>query len=155
MSESTDDSVTTRWDGYSDYQSVSDRIARSIHDAIEGFATVERAQHENAQFHPNEAARCGARILTAAINVQTELDAYSGENEEYQELLDKFEGQDGYVQKLRQVRLRNESPDWLYDFVVDIRTAGFKLGYLKAGREEEERNGDEPEDHAREMFADV
>jgi len=155
MSDSTDESLTTSWDGYADYQTVSDRIARSIHEAIEGYATVERAHNENASFHPNEAARAGARILTAAISVQTELQAYADENDEYQDLLEEFRGDDGYVQKLRQVRLRNESPDWLYDFVVDIRTAGFKLGYLKAGREEEERNGDEPEDHAREMFADV
>jgi len=154
MSE-TDDSVTTRWDGYSDYQSVSDRIEQSIHDAIEGFATVERAQHENASWHPNEAARCGARILTAAINVQTELYAYADDNDEYAELLEKFEGDDGYVQKLREVRLRNESPGWLYEFVIDIRTAGFKLGYLKAGREEEENTGDTPGDQAQEMFADL
>jgi len=149
------DETTTKWDGYSDYQTVSQRITRSIHDAIEAAATIERAHKENARVDSGEAARAGSSIMFAAINVQTELQAYEDENEQYEQLLAKFEGDDGYVHRFRQAQLHTECPDWLYEFVVDIRTAGFELGYLKAGREQEEQTGNTPEGQAKEMFANL
>jgi len=150
-----EDGTTTTWDGYSDYQSVSQCNARTIHDAVEAFAQIERGHKEGVKLGDKEAARAGSRIMTAAINVQTELAAYEDENEEYADLLESFNGPDGYVSRLRAVRLGHESPDWLLQFVRDIRRAGFMLGYLKAGREETKRDAEGPEEQAREMFADL
>jgi len=150
-----DDGSTTHWDGYSDYQTVSQRITQSIHDAIEAAATIERAHQETARVDNEEAARAGSRIMAAAINVQTELQAYEDENDQYEELLAKFDGSDGYVHRFRTTQLHKECPDWLYEFVVDIRRAGFELGYLQAGREETERETTGPTDEAREMFANL
>lgn len=151
----SDDTVRTEWDGYSDYQSVSQRNARTIHDAVEAFATVERAHQERGKLKSEVAARAGSRILTAAINVQTELAAYEDDNKQYEDLLANFTGEEGYVEQLREVNLRHDCPEWLYEFVVDIRRAGFELGYLKAGREESKREHEGPEDDAREMFANL
>jgi len=150
-----EDEVRTEWDGFADYQSVAQRNARTIHDAVEAFATVERAHQERGKLTADVAAKAGSRILTAAINVQTELAAYEDQNDDYEALLAKFQGETGYVERLRGTNLRSECPPWLYDFVVDIRRAGFELGYLKAGRESNERELKSAEDEAREMFADL
>jgi len=155
MPEETDDSVTTQWEGYSDYQTISQRITASIHDAIEAYAAIERAHMEGARPDPQTAARAGSRIMTAAMIVQTELDTFSDENDEYEELLDKFQGDDGYTARLKQVQLRSECPDWLHEFVADIRRAGFELGYLQAGRRNKQREKTGPTDEAREMFANL
>lgn len=44
------------------------------------------------------------------------------------------EPDEGYLRELRDIQLQNECPDWLEQFVLDIKTAGFELGYLQAGR---------------------
>lgn len=153
---STDDTEEKRrWDGFADYQTVSARISRSIHDAIEAATTVERAHKEGAGVDPQLAARASADILSAAIKMQTELGRYKGGNPEYADLYESFDGDDGHVQKLRDVSLRDESPEWLFEFVVDIRRAGFELGYLKAGREETENTDTGPKSDAKEMFTDL
>jgi len=150
-----DQEETTKWEGYSDYRSISQRITASIHDAIDAYAAIERAHMEGARPDPQTAARAGSRIMSAAIIVQTELDTFGDENEDYEQLLEKFEGDDGYVRNLKEVQLRSECPDWLHDFVTDIRRAGFELGYLQAGRKQTEREKTGPKDEAREMFANL
>lgn len=149
------DEVRTQWNGYSDYQSVSQRNAQAIHDAVEGFAIIQQAHSQGVKVQSEDAADAGARIMTAAITVQTELHAYADDNERYQDLLDSFEGREGYTARLKSADLSQSCPAWLYQCVVDIRRAGFQLGYLKAGRESDDRDLETDEDEARQMFANI
>jgi len=83
------------------------------------------------------------------------LHAYADDNERYQDLLDSFEGREGYTARLKSADLSQSCPGWLYQCVVDIRRAGFQLGYLKAGRESDDRDLETDEDEARQMFANI
>lgn len=44
------------------------------------------------------------------------------------------ESDEGYLGQLNEIKLHQECPDWLEDLVLDIKAAGFELGYLQAGR---------------------
>jgi len=75
--------------------------------------------------------------------------------DQYAEILGRWQSgddDDGYLAKLDAVQLQNRCPEWLNQMVKDIRTAGWKLGYLQAGRQTRERTDDSPEAQASEMF---
>lgn len=142
----------TRWEGFSNYANVSDRVARSVHDAIEAYALVNSRHAESARIRPPMAAQARAKILAPALRLKVELEADREGNDDYEDILDRWEGDAGYLSKLDQVTLQNQCPDWLSDFVEDIRTAGFQLGYLQAGRTVKERPDDEVEAETEDMF---
>lgn len=152
----SDSSVTTRWEGYSDYQSVSRRIAESIQQATEAYATIQRAHAEQARVDPDLAARAGARILSPALLLRHHMEEDREAVDEYQEILDRWTGGDGdtgMLDDFRQVELTRECPDWLFQFVQDMNTAGVELGYLAAGRSQKQEEAiDEIDEATREMF---
>lgn len=153
---STDSSDTydtdTRWDGYSDYRLVSGRIARTVDDAIEAYAVIDARHSEGASVPPSLAADARASILTAAMMLQNELEQDKEEVELYQDILDRWQGEDGFIRQLDHVRLTDGRPGWLYEFVLDIRRAGWQLGYLQAGRTESAEPDDPVERDVEAMF---
>jgi len=61
----------------------------------------------------------------------------------------------GYFDALSEIRLQQECPDWLEDWVIDIRTAGWEIGYLQAGRSvSPEPDVPDPDEEFESMFAD-
>jgi len=142
----------TRWEGFSNYQNVSDRVARSVHDAIEAYALVNSRHAESARIRPPMAAQARAKMLAPALRLKVELEDNREVESDYDEILSRWEGDDGFLTKLDQVTLQQECPDWLADFVEDIRTAGFQLGYLQAGRTVKERPDDPVEEETEDIF---
>lgn len=128
----------TVWEGYSDYQRVSIRIGRSIDEALDAYAELDSRHQENAPIPPNVAAEARTNILSAAMRLLPELEAdRSVEDKPYDEMLRRWRsGGDGagYLQRLNEVSLQQECPGWLFQLVLDLRTAGWHLGYLQAGR---------------------
>jgi hypothetical protein len=124
----------TRWEGYSDYQRVSGQIARSVDDALDAYAQLDSAHMEGAQISPEFASEVRARILSAAMKLVPELENDRENVTQYDEMLVRWRGEDGFIKRLNSTRLQSVSPGWLYEFVLDIRTAGWELGYLQAGR---------------------
>lgn len=51
---------------------------------------------------------------------------------------------EGYIHRLNGIRLHKECPNWLEKFVLDIKAAGFELGYLQAGRNVSVPDGNDP-----------
>jgi len=151
--------TTTRWQGYSDYQSVSRRIAQSISDATEAYATIQRAHEEEARVSPDLASRAGSRIMSPALLLKQHMERDKDSVEQYQEILERWtEGDDdvddGYLTLLQTVQLHKDCPDWLWQFIEDINTAGLELGYLAAGRKEKEEAPIDSEDEAvKEIFS--
>jgi hypothetical protein len=153
MSNQNGSERDTRWEGFSNYQSVSDRIARSIHDAIEAYAVIDSRHAEKARIKPGMAAQARAKILAPALRLKVEMAADRNENvDEFDEILDRWAGDDGFLEKLEEVQLQRKCPDWLSTFVEDIRSAGYELGYLQAGRTVKEKPDDPVERDTEEMF---
>jgi len=145
--------VTTRWHGYADYQNVSRRIAQSITMATEAYTTIQRAHEEEARVSVEEASRAGSRILAPALLLKQHMDRDRDAVDDYDKILDRWEGDDGYLNRIRTVQLHQECPGWLWQFVEDLNYAGLELGYLAAGRKEKEEAPIDSEDDAvKEMF---
>lgn len=137
----------TRWEGYSDYETVSKSVAQSISDAVDAYAWLQGRQQEDASVNPEQAADARADILGAALKLYVEMQQeHERGNDEYDAMLERWgyetdndgvdEERGPYVQEFHELRLTDKVPGWLFQFVMDIRTAGWKLGYLQAGRRE-------------------
>lgn len=149
----TDPQDDTRWEGYSDYRQVSGRLASTIDDAIEAYAVIDASHSEDAQIPRDLARDARASILSAAMMLQMEMKRERDDEEKpYDDILSRWEGEEGYLRQLDDVQLRRMRPGWLHDFVLDIRRAGWELGYLQAGRTSSQEPEDPVEADAEAMF---
>jgi hypothetical protein len=159
---SQDDTNTTagrEWEGYSDYQYISYQIASSIQDAIDSYARLQSLHDESAKVRAEHAASARRPILAAAMNLLPELEHNQNSKEIYERMVADWtesgvEDDTGYIEALRSANLQVDCPDWLYDFVSDMRKAGWELGYLQAGRYQDDEE-DDAEASAREMLEDI
>lgn len=150
---STDDDRGSRWEGYSDYRVVSGRIARTIEDAVEAYAVIDARHSEGASVSPELASDARASIMAAAMMLQHEMERERGDDEKpYDEILSRWEGEEGFLRQMDTVQLRQVRPAWLHEMVLDIRRAGWELGYLQAGRTESQEPEDPVEADAEAMF---
>lgn len=128
----------TYWDGYADYKSVSKRISQTIEDAVKAYSYIDAAHSEGASLRPEEARDARTPILNAAIMLHDEMQREAERNDDYDDILERWDGEDGFVRRFDEISLRDERPGWLYQFIRDIRSAGWRLGYLQAGKTERE-----------------
>lgn len=152
----------TEFRGYSDYKSVSQDVGSAVADAVDIYANLEgyhRQTRGQNPHHRNEGlpALAHTHILGAALRLVPELRANKSAREKYEEMLNRWEGQDdesedGYIYRLSNANLSSECPDWLRDFVLDIREAAFHLGYLQAGKNVQAGEGDPIEEDVNAMF---
>lgn len=135
-----DESPDSEWDAYSDFKLVSKWVTKSIRDAIEAFALLDQASQTNYKIKAAEEAQLRADILAAAMRLRVELESEQASGTEYAvEILDKWQGEDGFIKQFRAAGMREtDQLDWFEEFASDIRRAGWELGYLQAGRQEEE-----------------
>lgn len=142
---------STKWEGFSNYNRVSDRIARSVHEAIQAYAVIESRHAENARVKAHHAAEARSKILAAALRLKVEMGSDKN-SDDFEEMLDRWEDEDGYLAQLENTQLKRRCPAWLSSFVEDIRTAGYELGYLQAGRTVTEEPDDPVEGDTERMF---
>jgi len=136
------DEPATRYQGYTDYRKVSGSVAESVENAVEAYAILRSKYKEGARVSAEFAAKASARILAASLKLLPELREESF-IDDYQDIVDNWEGDDGYIRTLEQTPLVERCPGWLHQFVREIRRAGWLLGYLKAGRDEDNNDGPE------------
>jgi hypothetical protein len=136
-------SSSDRWRGYADYRTVSIRVAQSIDSALDAYARIHGAHAEGASIEPELAAEARGRIMSAALKLIPELQQDRDSVEQYDTILERWEGDDGFVSRFAQLSLQDQCPGWMHQFVIDIRTAGWELGYLQAGK----REAGEPDNH--------
>jgi hypothetical protein len=142
-----------RWEGYSDYRQVSGRIAATVDDAVEAYAFLDASATEGTVIQPADARDARTSIMTAAMMLHHEMEREAARgNEDYNEILADWEGENGYIQRMATIQFKQTVPGWLYDFVRQIRKAGWKLGYLQAGRTGRQEPDDPVEAEAEEMF---
>jgi len=149
---SSDYDTGSRYEGFSDYNKVSRSVAESIDDAVDAYALIQSRHTEDKPVKPDLAAEGAGRILGAAIRLLPELEQDSDDVEEYGELLGDWAGEEGYIERLKDARLSRDCPGWLGEFVVQIRRAGWELGYLQAGRTVKQEPDDPVERDSEAMF---
>lgn len=167
------------WEGYSHYKSVSASITETIDEALEAYTRLDSLHREDVKLSRElryEVAEDRAKIKLAALKLVPELREDAPNKEQYRQILARWLGsfelkRDGKIEKKVQPQFPNEPPDggyfsaldkimlhdecptWIGDWVIDIRTAGWELGYLKAGRQKKDTSGLDPaEEQASAMF---
>ncbi len=137
----------TQWDAYSDYQHVSRRVAGSIGDAIDAISIIESGKVAGEKLSSREETDLRADVLGAVIRLQTELENEREQRERYDEILSRWEGEEGYISRFRALDvMAARSEPWLQQFAQDIHRAGWELGYLKAGEEKDGKQSGQPFD---------
>jgi hypothetical protein len=147
------DREPAQWEAYSDYRRVSGQVAASIDRALEAAARIESAHAEGARVSPEFAAEARSRLRAAMMMLLPEVRHENEENGAYEDILGRWTD-GGYIQRFDEMRLTDNCPGWLFDLAVDIRTVGWELGYLQAGRRDEGEPRDRVEAEARSMFKD-
>jgi hypothetical protein len=145
----------TIWEGYSHYKSVSKSVAQTIDNAIEAYALLDSLHTEHAQITPDTAAEARSYILGAVLKLKPELERDRDEKDVYKEILSRWEDgddDDGYITQLHSTELQQNMPGWMFQLLMDIRTAGWELGYLKAGRSSKEEPEDVVDAEVKKMF---
>lgn len=152
----SDHSSASTWQAYSDYGEVTHRVSASIEDAVDAYATLEAMMSEGANIEPERAADCRRKIQSAAMRIL--VDMRESGDDQYKEIIDDWIGSDeskGYIQQLQNTEFGSQLPGWLFEFVLQIRQCGWRLGYVRAGRREKELPDDDEKAEAREMFDDL
>jgi len=147
----------TEWDAYSDYQHVSRRVAKSIGDAVDAISIIDSAGIAGEKIQPPQETDLRADVLGAVRRLQTELENEREQNDVYDEILTRWQGEEGYINRFRSLNAPTlQSQPWLQQFASDIHRAGWELGYLKAGREEKQsRGGDAYDGEVRDMIEEM
>jgi len=147
----------TEWDAYSDYQHVSRRVSKTVVDAAAAIHTIASAERSGEKLPSREETDLRADVMTAVTLVRTELENERDRHETYDEILTRWEGEDGYIRRFRDLNVINPGGEaWLQQFASDIHRAGWELGYLKAGSEKKSSSGGEKEDDGtRELFEEM
>ena len=151
------DGRRSEWEAYADYQSVSERVAESIGDAVEAIETIESSMLCGEKLSTERETVLRADVMAATIWLRTELENGRQQNELYDEILTRWDGdgeEEGLIEKFRDLDIMASRPGpWLNQFATDIHRAGWELGYLKAGREEKQTSSGDPYDgQVRDMF---
>ena len=156
-----DDEHPGHWDGFSIYADVSQDIHSAVTDAIDSYSVIVSRHSEGAKVKPAEAAQHKANILGAANRLLTELEREVNRGSKYSDDLDAIlddwtdaGDEDGYIKEFHAAQLTSGYPGWMYDFVRQIHEVAWLLGYLKAGRIEEDKPNT-PSSNGREMVEDI
>lgn len=150
-----DDGTQEIWEGYSDFRDVSKRIGQKVSDAIRAYSILQSAMKEQGSLSNREVFEARSKILEAAMSLIVEVRHEARNNvKPFHEIEDRWTGDDGFINRFHEWSARDGVPGWVYQFVVDIRTAAWELGYLQAGRREEKADDPVKED-IDEMFPEL
>jgi len=158
MSKRHEDGETqTEWDAYSDYQHVSRRVSKRISDATDALQTINGAKTAGEKIKPPDETDLRADVMWAVTRLQTELENERESNEIYDEILSRWQGEEGFIERFQTMSVIDQRREpWLNEFAADINRAGWELGYLKAGSETTDRSGgDEDDSDIQELFEEM
>lgn len=141
----------TYYEGYSDYQSVSQDIGSSVADAIDGYSLV--VSSGGGRLDRSRASTAKGYILAAALRLLPEVEESKAAKPELGEIYERWTGDDGYIQSLEEISLATETPGWLREFVLDIRKSAWKVGYLRAAEKRSDSETDIDVKQSEQMFS--
>lgn len=142
------------WDAYSDFQHVSRRVSQIVVDATKALQKIESAKRSGEKLQSELETDLRTDVLTAVTLLRTELENERDTNETYNEILSRWEGEEGFIDQFDRMDAISRQPEpWLKDFAGDIHRAAWELGYLKAGSEQKETaTGDRGDGEVRDVI---
>lgn len=139
-----------RFAGYSDFKKITAKIHDDVNRAVDAYAHIDSKHQQGIGVTPQTALKTREAILKVTKRLSFEVQA-NRNVEEIDEIYQRWEGDDGYVQRLENADFRQGRPEWLGDLVDDIIEVSWRLGYLKAGVEKPADPTDD-EQQVKEMF---
>jgi hypothetical protein len=156
MSKAEQKTEQSYFDGYSDYQSVSKDIGSAVADAIDAYGYLIASDGRNNR---QKKTRAHGRILAAAMRLLPEMEQSKSVKPELEEIYQRWvgdsEAEQGYLEMLEDADFGRQAPEWLTDFVFEIRKAAWKLGYLRAGKEKTKQDQEIDTKQSEQMFANL
>lgn len=150
VSQSKGDGDGKQWSSFADFQDITSKIHEDVNTAVDAYAYIDSKKKQNMGVTPQTAVRARRAIMRIAKRLFFEVKVNKNVDE-FEEIYERWSGDDGYLARLDDVNLRTGVPVWLGDLVDDIIEASWRLGYLKAGVEKPSDPTD-PDQQAKEMF---
>lgn len=147
------ESEERRWAGYSDYQNVASQLHEDINRAVKAYSHIDSKGTQNIGITPQTAVKTRSAILGITKRLFFEIERNKNVDD-FGEIYRRWEGEgddEGYVARLENSDFTREVPPWLGQLVDDIITAGWELGYIKAGVEKPAAP-ESDENQVKEMF---
>lgn len=135
MAEEEQASESQRWSSYSDYETIVEAVAERVEVAIDAYGHLEACESQMISVTNGSAIETKKALVGAGTRIKPEV-RHNRDVEPFDEIWERWQGDDGHVNRLRRADFVEEVPDWLSQYVDDLTTAAWELGYLKAGREE-------------------
>jgi len=144
-----------QWQGFSDYEDVAAQLHKDINRAVDAYAHLDSRDTQGISLTPDTAIKARSAILKITKRLSQEVERQNHMSP-FDEMSKRWhgDGEDevGYVKKLENANFYEDGlPPWLSDLVNAIVTAGWELGYLKAGRQRSTPDGDNTKE-VKEMF---
>jgi len=147
------DAGTERYEAYTDYSKISTAKVGIVQDAIHAINEIDSAHHEGTKVRSQPAARARADVLDAMIALTPELRTNRDADDDLDDILNRWEGSDGYRRRLKAVHLTRENPEWLSQLADDISHAAWQLGYTRSGKTTRENDVDPVEKESDNMLS--
>ena len=121
------------YDGATKYERVEEDLLDILNDALKAFSHVNACYTQGSSLTEDRAVKCKSHILQAAMRLQQEI-RYNSEVDEYEEMWERWEGEDGFISRFYDTNLRDGMPGWMLQFQMDIQDAAWQLGYHRVGK---------------------
>lgn len=129
----SENGMDRNFEAYTNFNEVESNKFQAISKAIDSYELLEADHHQSGGTNPNRAIEARASIRRAAKMLLVEIDV-NKDNEPYDEIYERWTGDGGFIDEFKDLDLELECPEWLDDFLDDIRRASWELGYYRAGR---------------------
>ena len=138
-----------KWESFTDFQSVTESVHRDVRRAKQAYSFINSCHTHGRPPSSSKAVAKKTYLLNAGLSLRHEIKQNQGV-EPFDEIISRWDGEDGFLEKLERVNLRTDCPKWLRQYVDDVIEAGWELGYTKAGRQ---KLADPEDDSARVLEA--
>lgn len=139
-----------KWSSYSDYEKVVESVADRVERAIDAFGHLNACQSQRIAVSDGSAVGTKKALIGVGVRLKPEV-RMNRHVEPFDDVWDRWEGEDGMVSDLYDADFVEDVPSWLPQYIEDVTTVAWELGYIKAGREEPS-DPDEDEVAARELI---
>lgn len=126
---------TQRWSSFADYETIVETVAERVEVAIDAWGHLNACESQRISVTNGTAIEAKKALAGAGVRIKPEV-RHNKDVEPFDEIWGRWEGEEGHVAMLQRADFIEDVPGWLDQYVDDLTTAAWELGYLQAGREE-------------------
>jgi len=123
------------WSAYSEYKDQSQQVAEKVSRANDAYSFLVSVYTQDMHLPEKSAMDTKRALLNAGMRLKPEI-KMNNEHEPFDEIWERWDGEEGYIQMLIQHDFYNGMPGWVHQYSDDLMTAAWEIGYLQAGRQE-------------------